>query len=163
LDRLDYITQTSQTTSSSINGAKLVNNLNTNFMPSRHTQISLQYGSKYVLDTIDSTDYKGYTDLIGTEIRHDLTQDWDIGTYGSVMRSLNAGVHNYGLGASVGYKVVDNMWLSVGYNVLGLSDRDFAGAAYQARGPYITLRMKVDQDTFGLNKDHEIVRPMTHE
>jgi hypothetical protein len=158
-DRADYITQSSQTASSSLNGTKLVNNLNTNYMPSRHTQISLQYGSKYVLDAIDGADYKGYTDLIGTEIRHDLTQDWDIGMFGSVMRSLNAGVRDYGMGASVGYKVVDNMWLAMGYNVRGMNDRDFTNASYRARGPFITLRMKVDQDTFGLNKRSEIMRP----
>jgi hypothetical protein len=162
-DRADYITQSTQTASSSLKGAKLVNNLNTNYMPSRHTQIAMQYGSKYVLDRIDGTDYKGYTDLIGTEIRHDLTQNWDIGTFGSVMRSLNSGVRSYGLGASVGYKVVDNMWLAMGYNMRGMNDRDFTNASYRARGMFITLRMKVDQDTFGLNKSGEILRPMTPE
>ena len=160
-DRADYITQSAQSPTSSLTGAKLVNNLNTNYMPSRHTQVSLQYGSKYVLDTIDGSDYKGYTDLIGAEIRHDLTQRWDIGMFGSVMRSLNAGVRDYGMGASVGYKVVDNMWLAVGYNVRGMNDRDFSNASYRARGPFITLRMKVDQDTFGLNKSGGILHPET--
>ena len=162
-DRADYITQSSQTTGSSLNGTKLVNNLNTNYMPSRHTQIALQYGSKYVLETIDSTDYKGYTDLVGVEIRHDITRRWDIGTFGSMMRSVNSGVRNYAAGASVGYKVVDNMWLSMGYNVRGMDDRDFADASYRARGAYITLRMKVDQDTFGLNKGRHTTRPLSSE
>jgi hypothetical protein len=162
-DRADYITQSTQTTGSSLNGAKLVNNLNTNYMPSRLTQISLQYGSKYVLETIDGTDYKGYTDLTSVEIRHDVSENWDIGTFGSVMRSVNAGVRTFAFGASFGYKVVDNMWVSVGYNVLGMNDRDFADASYRAKGPFITLRMKVDQDTFGLNKGGAITRPMTTE
>jgi len=83
--------------------------------------------------------------------------------FGSVMRSVNAGVRSYGLGASVGYKVVDNMWLSMGYNVRGMSDRDFADASYRAQGAYITLRMKVDQDTFGLNKGGETTHPLTSE
>ena len=162
-DRADYISQTTQTTGSSLNGAKLVNNLNANYMPSRHTQIAIQYGAKYVLEKIDGTDYKGYTDLASSEIRHDMTEKWDIGMFGSVMRSVNAGVRSYGLGASLGYKVVDNMWLSGGYNVRGMDDRDFADASYRAKGPFITLRMKVDQDTFGLNKGREISRPMTAE
>ena len=162
-DRADYITQSIQTTGSSLNGAKLVNNLNANYLPSRRTQIALQYGAKYVLETIDGTDYKGYTDLIGAEIRHDLTQNWDIGTFGSMIRSVNAGVRTFGFGASFGYKVVDNMWVSAGYNVLGMNDRDFSDASYRAKGPFITLRMKVDQDTFGLNKGSSITRPMTTE
>jgi len=162
-DRADYITQSTQTTISSLKGAKLVNNINANYMPSRRTQIALQYGAKYVLDRIDDIDYKGYTDLFGAEVRHDLTKRWDIGMFGSVMRSLNSGVYSYGLGASVGYKLVDNMWISAGYNVRGMDDRDFSAASYRAQGLYITLRMKVDQDTFGLNKDKVITRPTTVE
>ena len=162
-DRADYITQSTLTAGSALNGAKLVNNLNTNYMPSRHTQIAIQYGLKYVQETIDATDYKGYTDLIGVEIRHDITQRWDIGTFGSMMRSVNSGVRSYAAGASVGYKVVDNMWLAMGYNVRGMNDRDFADASYRAQGPYITLRMKIDQDTFGLNKGGATTRPLTSE
>lgn len=150
-DRADYITQFSQAAGLSTNARKLVNNLNANYMPTRHTQIALQYGAKYVLDSIDGADYKGYTDLIGMEIRHDITRDWDIGIFGSVMRSLNSGVRDYGLGASIGYNIMDNMWLSIGYNVRGLSDSDFTAAAYRARGAFITVRMKIDQDTLKLN------------
>lgn len=162
-NRADYITQSSQVTASSLNGAKLVNNLNANYMPNRRTQIALQYGAKYVRDSIDGTDYKGYTDLIGAEIRYDLTQDWDIGAFGSMMRSVNSGVRDYGMGASIGYNVMENTWLSLGYNVRGLNDRDFTAAAYRARGLFLTLRIKVDQDTFGLNKRNESIRPITVE
>jgi len=162
-DRIDYITQSSQAVAYTLDGTKLVNNINANYMPSRRTQISMQYGAKYVKDTIESTDYKGYTDLIGTEIRHDLTSRWDIGAFGSMMNSHNSGVNSYAYGASVGYKLVKNMWLSAGYNIRGMNDRDFANASYRAKGPYITLRMKVDQDTFGLNKGKEITRPITTE
>lgn len=162
-DRADYITQSSQAAALSLNGAKLVNNLNANYMPNRRTQIALQYGAKYVRDAIDGTDYKGYTDLLGTEIRYDLTQDWDIGAFASMMRSLNSGVRDYGMGASVGYNLMENTWLSLGYNLRGLSDRDFSAAAYRARGPFVTLRMKVDQDTFGLNKVSETIPAMIHD
>ncbi|MDD4928305.1 MAG: hypothetical protein PHP85_03380 [Gallionella sp.] len=160
-DRADYITQASQGAVSQLNGAKLVNNLNANYMPDRRTQIALQYGAKYVRDVIDGTDYKGYTDLLGAEIRYDLTHDWDISAFGSVMRSVNSGVRDYGMGASIGYNLMENTWVSLGYNVRGLNDRDFVASAYRARGPFITLRMKVDQDTFDLNNDR--ARPLARE
>ncbi|MDZ4251052.1 MAG: hypothetical protein U1A72_00575, partial [Sulfuritalea sp.] len=151
-DRADWITQSGGAAGATQKGAKLVNNLNANYKLDRRTQIALQYGAKYVLDTIDGTDYKGYTDLIGIELRRDLTRDWDIGAFGSVMRSANSGVRDYSVGASVGYKLMDNTWVSVGYNLRGLSDRDFTGAAYRAGGFFVSLRMKFDQDTFDLNK-----------
>lgn len=151
-DRADYLTQSSQDVGLSMRTAKLVNNLNANYMPNRRTQIALQYGAKFVWDNIGGVDYKGYTDLLGAEFRYDIHPDWDVGVYGSMMRTVSAGVKNYGLGASLGYQVMENTWLTVGYNVSGLSDRDFAGAGYRAQGAYITLRMKVDQDTLGLNQ-----------
>jgi opacity protein-like surface antigen len=83
--------------------------------------------------------------------------------FASVMRSVNAGVHDYGAGVSLGYNVMDNLWLSLGYNVRGLNDRDFNDAGYSARGLFVSLRMKVDQDTFGLNKRSENLRPITRE
>jgi hypothetical protein len=44
-----------------------------------------------------------------------------------------------------------------------MDDRDFSNASYRAKGAYITLRMKVDQDTFGLNKGRATTRPLTSE
>jgi len=162
-DRAEYVTQTTQTATSTLRGAKLINNIHANYMPSRRTQISMQYGAKYVLDTINNTDYKGYTDLIGTEVRHDMTKRWDIGAFASLMNSRNSGVSSYAYGASLGYHLVDNMWVAAGYNLRGMDDRDFAAGSYRAQGPYLTLRMKFDQDTFGLNRGEEISRPMNPE
>jgi hypothetical protein len=116
-----------------------------------------------VIDAIDGIDYRGYTDLVGVEFRRDVSKDWDIGLFGSMLRSINAGVRNYNMGASLGYQVITNVWLSLGYNQRGLDDRDFNGSSYGARGFFLTLRMKVDQDTFGLNRLSESRCPATRE
>ena len=55
------------------------------------------------------------------------------------------------MGVSIGFKVADNAWLSVGYNQRGFMDADFSGAAYRAQGVYLNLRFKFDQNTFNLN------------
>ena len=153
LDRLDYFDERSDGIAviSSGHGRRLVNNYNANWMSGDGTQVALQYGSKFVLDTIDSTSYAGYTDLMGVELRHDLTKDWDAGAHASMLHTWKGGAQNYGLGASVGYRVVENAMIVVGYNVLGFSDGDFTGAGFRTRGFYVTLRMKVDQDTLKLN------------
>ncbi len=151
LDRFDYFDERTVSLGNSTQLRKLVNNYNANWLTDGRTQTSLQYGSKYVLDNIGGTDYSGYTDLIGVEVRHDLGQDWDIGAHTSVLRSWSANALSYGLGVSLGFKVVDNAWIVAGYNVKGFNDHDFSAAGYRAQGPYITLRMKIDQDTFKLN------------
>jgi uncharacterized repeat protein (TIGR01451 family) len=162
-DRADFITQLTRSPTSNLRTKKLVNNLNANWMLNRRTEWAFQYGAKYVLDNIDGLDYKGYTDLLGTEIRYDLNEDFDIGSFGSMMRSVSSGVRSYGVGASVGYNLMENTWLALGYNLRGMGDRDFAGANYRNKGPFVTLRMKIDQDTLGLNNHGQRTRPLAAE
>jgi hypothetical protein len=130
---------------------KLINNFNANWMPKPGSQIALQYGAKYVLDSIESTAHKGFTDLIGLEARQDISEYLDIGLHASALRSWQTGARNYQLGMSVGLKLAKNSWLSVGYNLRGFVDPDFTDAAYRAHGLYLNLRVKFDQDTFNLN------------
>ena len=153
-DRLDYIDERISFVSSDIQTRKLVNNLNLNWIPKRGTQVSLQYGSKYVLDTIDGLSYRGYTDLAGLELRHDLNQDWDVGVHASMLHTWSGGEKSYGFGGSLGYKLMNNTWVAAGYNLLGFDDADFSGAAYRSQGPYISLRVKFDQDTVEKFKDN---------
>ncbi len=162
-DRADFISQFNQTAGVVLMDKKFVNNSNANWMPNTRTQLSLQYGAKYVVDNIGGIDYIGYTDLFGTELRYDLTEDWDIGGFATMMRTMSVGVRTYGYGVSMGYKLITNMWVSFGYNFRGMADRDFADASYRARGPFITLRMKIDQDSLGLNDHGDITRPLTAE
>lgn len=151
LDRLQYVQESTQDPAGRLFTRKLINNSNANWMPNRRTQIALQYGAKYVRDSIDNTAYKGFTDLIGIEARQDLGERWDIGLHTSMLRSWKTDARDYHLGVSVGVKVTGNAWLSVGYNQRGFVDADFTGAQYRARGLYLNLRVKFDQDTFNLN------------
>jgi uncharacterized repeat protein (TIGR01451 family) len=151
LDRLQYVHESSQGLAGRLLTRKLINNFNANWMPNRRSQIALQYGAKYVRDTIDSTSYKGFTELLGLEARQDIGESWDIGLHAGMLHAFGGGARDYQLGVSVGFKVSPNSWLSVGYNQLGFVDADFAGAEYRARGLYLNLRVKFDQDTFNLN------------
>ena len=107
----------------------------------------------YDFDRVNGTAYAGYTDLLGAEVRRDLSPKWDVGASASVLHTWGSHTANYGLGPSLGYRLMDNTWMALGYNVLGFRDRDFAGAEYRARGVYLSVRVKVDQDTLGLNRN----------
>jgi uncharacterized repeat protein (TIGR01451 family) len=152
-NRLDYIDESSSGVIGDSHTRKLVNNLNINWMPKRGTQLSLQYGSKYVLDDFNGSSNSGYTDLAGVELRHDLNRDWDVGVHASMLHTWKGGEKSYGLGGSLGYKLMDNTWVAAGYNLRGFDDTDFSGAAYRSQGPYIALRVKFDQDTIKNLKD----------
>jgi uncharacterized repeat protein (TIGR01451 family) len=134
---------------------KIVNNLNVNYQYDARTQMSFQYGAKYVLDTFGEDDYSGYTDLIGLQVRHNLSDRWDIGMNGSLLTSYESDVQEYSYGISVGYLAMRNMWLSVGYNFDGFTDDDFTDSEYRAEGVFFKFRMKFDQDSVREIMDRE--------
>lgn len=147
LDRLDYIFEEQDGGGFDYDNWRIVNNLNVNRRINRRAQLSLQYGAKYVNETIDDRDYSGYTDLTGIEGRYDLTKKLDVGLAGSVLHSWETDQIKYGSGLSVGYNFVKNVWVSAGYNFTGFRDRDFSKANYTGEGPFVKFRMKFDQGT----------------
>jgi uncharacterized repeat protein (TIGR01451 family) len=144
LDRLDYGVDSKTNALGSYEGKRLVNNLNANRRWDDN-QLALQYGSKFVFDTIDATSYSGYTDLIGVEWRRDIDERWDIGWQNSLLHSWEPGIMDMGYGLSVGYTPMRNAWVSLGYNFEGFTDADFSAGEYSAQGLYLKLRLKVDQ------------------
>jgi uncharacterized repeat protein (TIGR01451 family) len=148
LDRLDFlIDEQSGGAVISSNSWRLVNNFITNYRPRKDLQLSLHYGAKYVLETIDGSDYSGYTDIVGLEGRYDISKDWDIGLQGSILHSWSSGQLDYCEGVSIGYNVMQNAWISLGYNLTGFKDKDFSQADFTARGPFIRFRLKFDQNS----------------
>ncbi len=126
---------------------RIINNLNSHYRATERLQLGLQYGTKYLIETIDGDHYRGHADLLGLESRYDITPDWDIGLHGSLLRVPDAGQHDYGAGASVGHLFADNIWVSMGYNFRGFYDEDFSRSRYTMQGPFIRFRMKFDQQT----------------
>lgn len=151
LDRLEYQGESRNDASGMFNARKLINNFNANWLPNRSTQIAIQHGAKVVFDTIDGAGYQSLTTLVGLEARHDITERLDVGLHFGSLRAWGSGARDFQVGVSVGFKVADNAWLSVGYNQRGFNDPDFAGAQYRVEGLYLNLRFKFDQNTFNLN------------
>jgi uncharacterized repeat protein (TIGR01451 family) len=118
----------------------------------QRSQLSLYYGSKYVLDSFDGDDYAGYTDILGVEARVDLTPRVDIGLRASVLHSWSQDTFAWAFGPSIGFTPFTNAWVSVGYNIHGFNDRDFESSHYTAEGAYLVFRMKFDQHTLGLDR-----------
>jgi uncharacterized repeat protein (TIGR01451 family) len=147
LDRLDLKVDKQEDSTNSFENWRIVNNMNANFKPDHKTQISFQYGMKYVGDTIDGDSYSGYTDLMGVEGRYDLTKQWDVGLRARVLHSWRSAVIDYSSGLSTGYNVVENAWVSVGYNFMGFEDEDFSRADFTAQGPFVQFRFKFDQES----------------
>ncbi len=147
LDQFQYVIDRREDATDTLAGRRFVNNLNANWQYDERNQLGLQYGAKYVFDTIDNRRYTGYTDVMGIEYRHDLTSEWDIGARTSLLHSWSADAVDESYGVFVGWSPEKNIWLSLGYNIKGFRDNDFAGADYRDQGFNLALRIKVDQNS----------------
>jgi hypothetical protein len=115
----------------------------------RTWNFSGQYAAKRVNDNTVEPDLPFLVHLVSGRIGHDVSKRIDLGLLGSTMWSPAEGGRQSALGAEVGYLVRDNMWISVGYNFSGFSDRDLTSSNQTSRGVFVRFRLKFDEDLFG--------------
>jgi hypothetical protein len=133
---------------SSFESSRVVNNLNANWQLNPALQLGVQYGVRYVSSTFEGEKYDGVSDLVGLDLRRQLTRRFDLGVHAAALHSWESDVMDYSTGFDVGTTLAKNVWISLGYNVAGFADGDFSESRHTAQGPYIKIRIKADQDTF---------------
>lgn len=128
---------------------RFVYNSAINALVGDRTQVSGFGGVKFVKSTFNAgeTEVSGYTGLIGGEVRYDVTPRFDLGFTASALHNKATNTTEYAYGPSVGVSPAKNVWVSLGYNVDGFTDKDFEAAEYSKRGLYLKFRMKFDQNT----------------
>ncbi|MFM9977779.1 MAG: hypothetical protein ACKVOP_07005 [Sphingomonadaceae bacterium] len=139
----------------SASSKRIINSLSVNWSPVTRaegrylgrSEVSLFWGTRYVSDRIGADDLKGWSNVVGADIRFDLSETIDIGAAGTVRESNGGRALSYSGGPSISLSPFKNSYITLGYNVLGFDDRDYADARYTRSGPYVTLRLKFDQDS----------------
>ncbi len=148
LNRLDLRRDVREGGLSNYETLRLVDNLHANWQWNSKTQIGLQLGLKRQVTTYDSDRLGSTSALLAFDLRRDLSARFDAGLHLASTRNLTAGLSENQFGLDVGFAPVRNVWLSLGYNFRGFEERDFAAGRQQQQGPYLQLRLKLDQDTF---------------
>ena len=148
LERLDLSLHNEDGNGTDYDSMRIVNHLHANIRSvNRKWQTSFYYGLKYVRENFGGDRYSGYTDMISIETRYNINSRWDIGAHGALLHSWNSNQFDYCLGADIGYLVMTNAWVSLGYNLSGFEDDDFSAANYTAEGAYLRFRAKFDQQS----------------
>jgi len=135
------------TISGNARSRRALNTLSMNYTPREGTEIALFWGSRYASDRIAGDDIKGWSNLVGADVRFDLSQTLDFSIAATVRESAGARAIGWSAGPALGLKPFDNGWISIGWNVVGFRDRDFEASRYTRSGPYVTMRLKFDQLT----------------
>ncbi len=117
----------------------------------QHSQplvISARLAAKWLHDESSGISSRSAAQMLSLRAIYALSERWDAGLAGSVMRGTGGSSLHAGLGLEAGYRVATNLWLSAGFNFFGFKDRDLAGSDYTQRGAFIRLRFKFDEDWF---------------
>jgi uncharacterized repeat protein (TIGR01451 family) len=153
-DRLEFKYDERSDVLGETSSGRVVNNLHANWQQSPSLQLGLQYGVRYVQSTFEGDSYAGISDLLGADLRRQLTKRFDLGVHAAALHSWESDVIDYSVGFDVGMTIAKNVWVSVGYNFAGFRDSDFSASRHTAQGVYLKVRIKADQDTFkDLNLD----------
>jgi hypothetical protein len=89
--------------------------------------------------------------LTSGRVGYDVSRRIDVGGLASVMWSGADDRLRRAFGAELGVLLIQNTWVSLGYNVTGFSDRDFndvLATDATSRGLFVRLRMKFDESLF---------------
>lgn len=114
--------------------------------------IGLEIGTKYALKLAQENAFglsaSTVTDFYLLRAEYDLR--WNSLDVAAEYRILNSRIAHQanstsiknGYSAEVGYVVLDNIRIGLGYNFIGTEDRDLIGKDYWSAGPYVSFRMK---------------------
>lgn len=131
-----------------VNNATDIVSVRGNYHPSRPWWISGRYAYKRVNELLLGTVQDSYhAQLIGTRVMYDVTNRWSVGALMTVLQG-QGGAQQFAYGLEVGYVVVDNLWVTLGYNWRGFKDTDLADSNYTNRGWVLGMRYKFDEDLF---------------
>lgn len=111
----------------------------------RALAVTGRYAAKMVSETVAGVRTRATAQLASVRVTRDIGERWDVGIAASVMGDARLRSRQAAIGVEAGYRVKDNLWVSVGYNVAGFKDRDLSADDATARGVYLRLRFKFDE------------------
>lgn len=115
----------------------------------RRDEFGLFLAARYTFDRFEGFDLKGFTVLAGLDARIGLGDRFEIGAVATVRTTPGEGMTSFAIGPQLGFTPAKDVLLTVGYNVTGFRDRDFAAARSTDKGAFASIRAKFDADTFG--------------
>lgn len=131
---------------------RLILSVSSNWTPlkgpaAQRTEIGLFVGLRQSLDEYEGYELKGTSLYAGVDARIGITDKVDIGGRATIRANVSEGAYSFAVGPEISYSPADNMLFSVGYNIAGFRDRDFAAARSTDKGLFATFRLKLDNNT----------------
>lgn len=133
---------------------RLIGSVSANWSPdkddgSQQTEIGVFAAVRHNFDRFEAFDLLGTSVVGGLDLRFGIAPKLEFGGQVTVRHGISDGTTSYALGPQFGITPVDNMLLSIGYNITGFRDRDFTASRSTSRGLFAAVRMKFDAGLLG--------------
>lgn len=162
LGRLEFRSERSTAVASPVDSQAWIASLHANMQPNRAWVVSGQVAHKLVDEAFASptgalspngvpiselgpnSTWRG--SLVNGRVIWDFADRFDASAYASLQSARGTRIR--GAGAELGYRVMDNLWLSLGYTGGKYSDVDAFSSNQSWNGWHLRLRFKFDEKTF---------------
>lgn len=114
----------------------------------RRTEVGTFLALRHQFDGFGDYDLATLGGLAGLDTRIGIGERIEIGGQVTVRANLSDDVVQWSAGPQVGVVPTDGMLLTLGYNLTGFHDRDFVASRNLDRGLYVSIRAKIDADSF---------------
>ena len=146
LARIEYRVQNDDTQPGvDLKSSTTIISAHADYQYSRPFLVTGRYAAKWTTDGSNGLSTKYHAQVVGARANWEFAPKWDVSLVTSAVFGEQTSSRQYGVGLEVGYLMATNLWLSAGYNIVGYSDSDLAGADYTTRGPFVRLRYKFDE------------------
>ncbi|MFC1838222.1 hypothetical protein ACFL1N_01480 [Thermodesulfobacteriota bacterium] len=135
--KLEYEYEKDSTSITPFKQDTLIASLEGIYQYNRKTQLAGKYASKLIKDG----GFSNLMDMISGKIIYDINDRFDFGAEYRLLKSHDADAYKHGGSVEAGYKVVKNVWLTLGYKLDKYSN-DLGLDNYQGKGPYVKIRLK---------------------
>jgi uncharacterized repeat protein (TIGR01451 family) len=138
-----------------VKSSRVMNSLSVNYTPIDNDdgafiergEYSLFWGTRYNTDRFGLDDVKGWSNVIGADLRFDLSDFADVGASGTVRVGTAGKNVAWSGGPTITVTPFENANITLGYNIVGFEDRDFEESRYLRSGPFLTFKLKFDQQS----------------
>jgi hypothetical protein len=124
--------------------------LHTYLEPVHGGGIGIKYALKHSRDEIEGYPVSALTDFLLVRPQFDITSVWNVAGEVRALRQHSANDLKVGYSLETGFVVMKNVMIATGYNFEAYKERDLVEPVYSVAGPYVTLRLKLTEETVGL-------------
>ena len=132
---------------------RVINSLSVNYTPIDNDdgsfiergEYGFFWGTRYNTDRFGLDDVKGWSNVVGADLKFDLSDIVDIGASGTARIGTSGKNISWSGGPALTVAPFDNANITLGYNFVGFRDRDFEESRYTRSGPFLTFKLKFDQ------------------